>query len=232
MEAALAGSRFVGGAVVTMGDQPRMRRGSGKGKAYVWLLAHLHYEGEECLIWPFSRPNGYGMLGHFGNTYYAHRLMCEWVNGPAPSERHEAAHNCGNGDKGCVHPKHVAWKTPSENQADRAEHGTKNRGRLGELTPEQRAQIRALRGIKTQEEIAAMFGTTRSNVCHIQRGKHGITHPKGYLKVGRRYHARVSFEKKYIKLGIFDTPEEATAAFRVARDRIQAGQHPIQTTID
>ena len=144
----------------------------GKGRSVQFIREHVNYDGDECLIWPFSSPNGYGQFGHEGKHYYAHRFMCELVSGPPSSPEHEAAHNCGNGNRGCVHPKHVEWKTPSQNQADRAVHGTKSRGPAGKVSFRQAQEIRALRGIRKQREIAEMFGISRSNVSHIQRGKH------------------------------------------------------------
>lgn len=146
-----------------------------QAKTVSWLAANRHYRGKGCLIWPFARINGYGILGQTVGgkriTHYAHRWMCALVNGPPPSPNHEAAHECGNGVGGCVHPLHVAWKTKSQNQADRRRHGTKSMGWVGKLTEAQAAQIRALKGKKLQREIAAMFGVSRANVSLIHCGK-------------------------------------------------------------
>lgn len=91
------------------------------GEPLRWLLDHVEYPEKGCLIWPFARDGkGYGSLGKKG----AHRRMCEIVNGPAPTPKHHAAHSCGNGHLGCVHPRHVRWATCSENQMDRFLHGT------------------------------------------------------------------------------------------------------------
>lgn len=140
----------------------------GKGKAVTWLREHASYQGDDCLIWPFSLTNGYGTFSYLGETHYAHRFMCELIHGPAPSPEHEASHECGNGHCGCVHPKHVFWKTKSENQADRAKHGRKANGYQAKITLEQAAQIRALRGKHTQQELADMFGCSRANISLIQ----------------------------------------------------------------
>jgi hypothetical protein len=151
----------------------RTRKDSGQGQAIKWIREHTNHEGVDCLWWPFSRqPTGYGHFGYLGDHYYAHRYMCELVNGPAPTPGHEASHTCGKGKAGCVHPKHLEWKTPSGNQLDRREHGTKNDawwGQRGKLTREQRLQIFALKGHKTQREIAKQFGVTFQNVSHIHR---------------------------------------------------------------
>lgn len=79
----------------------------------------LTYRGDDCLTWPFATtPNGYGQIRLDGRMQSVHRLACCHVNGPAPTPKHEAAHNCGNGNKGCCNPRHLSWKTHAENMAD------------------------------------------------------------------------------------------------------------------
>lgn len=147
----------------------------GQGKCYQWLIDHQGYDGDYCLIWPFYRnPNGYGQLGYLGESYWAHRFMCELVNGPPPTPDHEAAHSCGNGSGGCAHPKHLSWKTKTENLLDCREHGTHARnihGLGGRLTLEQVEQIRDLKGKKTQAEIAIMFGVSDPTIRDIFLGR-------------------------------------------------------------
>lgn len=150
-----------------------MSHNKGKGKCYRWLEEHVTYRKPECLIWPFSTVRGYGSLSHNAKRLYAHRVMCEMVNGPAPSPKHLAAHWCGRGDLGCVHPMHIQWKLPAENQEDRKLHGTAYRGRLtyNAITREQRDQILELAKSKTHDEIAPLFGITRRAVSYIVKGE-------------------------------------------------------------
>lgn len=146
----------------------------GTGKAIAWLREHVAYDGDDCLIWPFciDRRCGYGRLGYNGKMYWANRLMCEFVNGPPPTPEHESAHSCGRGNEGCVHPKHLSWKTPSQNQLDRREHGTAgNGGKRFTLTAEQVAEIRSLKGKRTQVELAKMFGMSWQHIGSILRGE-------------------------------------------------------------
>ena len=135
-------------------------------KTLPWLLEHRDYAGDDCLIWPFNRCRGYGMFGHKGKMLYAHRFMCELVNGPAPTSAHHAAHECGNGDLGCVNPRHLKWKTPSDNQYDRRRHGTTEgaKGPYPKLTSEQIQQLLGMRETHTQDEIAARFNISRPTV--------------------------------------------------------------------
>ena len=145
----------------------------GNGKAAKWVFAHVNYAGDDCLKWPFSRTDtGYGQLGYLGKLYKAHRLMCILTNGESPTSKHEAAHNCGNGMRGCVNPKHLEWKTPSENQLDRARHGTavtSRYGKVGKLNKLQRQEIINLKGKMTQREIAKLYGVHFETVSRWQR---------------------------------------------------------------
>ena len=148
----------------------------GKGKNLQWLRDRVGHDGDDCLIWPFHRRwNGYGSIAYMGSVRYPHRVMCEFAHGAAPTPDHLAAHSCGRGQDGCVNPRHLSWKTSSENQLDRREHGTARRrkqwpGRRSLVSEEQRKQIRALKGRKNQREIAAMFGLSYQHVSLIQRG--------------------------------------------------------------
>lgn len=148
---------------------------AGKGAAIAWLRHHVNYDADFCLIFPFYRdPNGYGMLGYLGVRHYAHRLMCELAHGPAPADKPEAAHSCGNGHGGCANPRHLAWKTKAGNRQDSLAHGTGTRNRGGNvrsLNEDQIAHIRSLKDVKTQNEIAVMFGVSAPTVRAILAGK-------------------------------------------------------------
>lgn len=145
----------------------------GQGKCFLWLNDRQHIDDGPCLIWPFHRhPTGYGSFGYLNEMYYAHRFMCELVHGPAPSPKHQASHSCGQGHEGCVHPKHLSWKTVQENLLDRRQHGTVRGnpyGWTGKLTDDQIAYIREMKGVKTQQELADMFGVKRPAIQYWQR---------------------------------------------------------------
>lgn len=144
----------------------------GKGKARRWLADHVGYPHDYCLIWPFSLTRGYGRFVYYGTGYYAHRFMCELVHGPAPTLEHQAAHSCGRGAEGCVNPHHLSWKTPSGNQLDKRDHGTAcNKDYRYKLTPDQVLEIRSLKGIMTQDELAVKFGVGRQNIGAILTGR-------------------------------------------------------------
>lgn len=130
----------------------------------------------ECMIWPYAENGvGYGMLTIGGRFKLAHRAACEHRHGPPPSAKHEAAHSCGNGHKGCFSPFHVEWKTHAENNRDKIKHGTSLRGEqhnMAKLTDGDVIEIRRLRanGWK-QEELAQKFGIKQPTISNILSGR-------------------------------------------------------------
>lgn len=163
----------------------------GESAALDWLRAHINYDGEECLIWPFSLSRGYAQVGKDGKMKKAARLMCEWVKGAPPTPKHEAAHSCGFGNKGCVSPAHLSWKTRAQNQQDRRKHGTHGRGpvmtarRISyKLTPARVAEIRAIGNSVSKEELGRRYGVTPSNIAKILKRKtwtvDGAYTPRGF----------------------------------------------------
>lgn len=158
------------------GDPEAPLRKTADGTLANFILANVSYAGDECLIWPFVKyKNGYGFLNYKEKRWGASRLMCTLVNGPPPSDRHETAHSCGKGHLACIAPKHVTWKTPIENQADRIVHGTTMRGsqcpqaKLTERDVEN--IIRRLNRGETQQSIADSFGVAQTTIAGINNGK-------------------------------------------------------------
>lgn len=189
----------------------------GGGLAIAFLRRLIGHVGDECVTWPFCTDNGYGLLGYHGETHYAHRMMCRLAHGEPPSPEHEAAHSCGHGDQACINPNHLSWKTCSENQLDRAAHGTKNVwSRRGKLTPEKAEQIRELKGKKPQREIAEMFGVSRSQISWVMTGRAWVNLPKGIQHRGKTWTARIKIAGREIHIGTFKTESAATAAYQKA----------------
>ena len=130
----------------------------------------LPFDGDECLIWPFAKnAAGYGWMRHNGKTRLVSRIVCEHEHGPPPTPKHEAAHSCGKGHEGCVSRKHLEWKTPKENAADKLLHGTSRRGECNSATKLTEAQVLRIRAsTKLQRELAEEYGITRSAVSGIR----------------------------------------------------------------
>lgn len=136
----------------------------------------LGYTGNGCIDWPYSRgEGGYPLLRHNGRMVRASRLVCEHVHGSPPSPKHDAAHLCGRGHKGCVTPRHLAWKLPVDNHADKFYHGTIANGERhgkSKITSLQAKTIKSLllNTDLTQQQIADQLGTTRRIVSCIKNG--------------------------------------------------------------
>lgn len=132
------------------------------------------YIGDDCLPWPYAKLRGYGQIRIGRKLEYAHRVVCQLVNGDPDDRSLMAAHSCGNGRLGCVNPKHLRWATRRENTQDAIDHGATMRGEkshFAKLTEKEVLEIRSLRGRATHTEIAASYGICSSNVSVIQSGK-------------------------------------------------------------
>lgn len=140
-----------------------------KGEPLAWIKQHVNHDSDECLIWPFARfANGYGAACDTN----ASNIMCQEAYGPAPDDAPFALHSCGNGSLGCVHPKHLRWGTQAENMQDSVEDGTRCRGEsqhYHKLTEDNVRDIRRLRGVIKQKDIASQFGIDPETVRRIQK---------------------------------------------------------------
>lgn len=130
------------------------------------------YDGEECLIWPYGKTQfGHGKVWINGKMNTVHRIICEATNGPSGSSKIHCRHICGNGNIGCVSPKHLKWGTASENYEDSVFHGTSCLGERhgnAKLTNEKVLEIRGLIGKMKQFEIAKKYGISRQCVRQIR----------------------------------------------------------------
>ena len=135
----------------------------------------LPYEDEACLSWPYNTTQrGYGRIRIGRQSKMVCRLVCELTYGPAPSPRHQAAHSCGNGHKGCVSPRHLRWAEPQDNHADKVQHGTTLRGEqsgTAKLTVMDVQQIRGMRGTMSPTEIGSIFGVSSGAIVDIFLGR-------------------------------------------------------------
>lgn len=142
-----------------------------KGAPLAFLSSVERHEGDDCLLWPFTRnDNGYPQLWVGGRLEYAHREMCRRRHGNPPTPVHEAAHSCGKGHLGCINPRHLSWKTRTENAADMVGHGTRLRGEhnpSAKLTESDARRILGLKGVARNRDVAAEYGISSSHVSTI-----------------------------------------------------------------
>ncbi len=136
------------------------------------LETAMAFEGDGCLIWPYARSkkNGYPLINIDGRVRVVSNYVCELAHGPAPTDKPEAAHSCGNGSLGCISPKHVSWKDRRGNIDDTIAQGKVARAeRLPQtkLTRDQVREIRAMAGTTTQTRIARLYSIKPATVCEI-----------------------------------------------------------------
>ncbi len=129
----------------------------------------LTYDGDDCLVWPYGKSDGYAVLAIPGRSKWLTKLICEDVYGAPPTSLHEGAHSCGNGNKACVARRHLSWKTHAANMGDSVIHGTSNRGERSGLSKLTEDDVRAIRkiGRRRNKAIAAEFDISVNYVSKI-----------------------------------------------------------------
>ena len=157
----------------------RVRKGKGPGdtrttraKKSRWVQENAGYNGDDCLIWPFSvSDHGRGSVKIGGAVMSAPRYMCTLAHGAPPTPDHDAAHSCGKGHLGCMTPGHLSWKTAKENEADKIVHGTIRRGEkinTAKLSESDVREIRRRACVETCANLASEFGVSTAQISAIK----------------------------------------------------------------
>lgn len=127
-----------------------------------------------CAEWNGSKyPSGYGSFWFEGRVQVASRVAWLLFRGPIPDGLW-VLHECDNPP--CVNPDHLFLGTRQDNVDDMDSKG--RRASLpGELNPKSKltakdvVAIRELSGTKSQRELAAKYGVTKTAIRLIQQGK-------------------------------------------------------------
>ena len=124
----------------------------------------LKPSGRRYVTINLSREGGF-------KAFNVHRLVLLAFIGPPPTAQHECAHEDGNkrNNKQC----NLSWKTPTENRADTARHGTQPRGEenaASRLTALQVMEIRRRWTPGLMSQIAREYGCAVSTIRRIVRG--------------------------------------------------------------
>jgi hypothetical protein len=201
-------------------------RNCGNGVAFEWLCKEVSNTEKKCNFWPFSKNNGFpASVAYRGKIYKPGRLMCLLANGPPPTSAHLASYTCGRGKNGCIHPKHLAWKTRSESRFNEFKNGRrKSYGKGGKLTPTEAAQIRSLGDTKLTSELGRMYGLSPQRVTEILKGK--AYKPKQFspsAQNGRSY-PKLAVARRTYSLGGYASSALALAAYEAARIRARLGE--------
>ena len=143
--------------------------GSRVTRCLSFLNSALKTKTDECIMWPFGKTlDGYGTICVNGRKTRAHVLVCERAYGERPSPVHEVAHNCHN--PSCINAAHLRWATRAENQRDRIENNTTNRGErhaCNRLSEQQVHTIRRLLKTQTRTALAKRYGVSIVSISDI-----------------------------------------------------------------
>lgn len=131
-----------------------------------------------CWLWDgATNLYGYGLMArqspktNYEKAYPAHRLAYEHWNGPIPEGcmvRHTCDVCC------CVNPEHLLVGTAKDNARDSVSRDRSCRGErngLAKLSSSDVREIRRLRGVVTQKELARQFGVSRTTISHIHTNR-------------------------------------------------------------
>ncbi|UKL14973.1 HNH endonuclease [Pseudomonas phage hairong] len=145
-------------------------------------LIHFDLNGVPRLLAliPCSKKKGvakYLMVGLVRNgvkeNRMIHRLVLEHFVGPAPTPRHQGAHNDGDGFNN--YWENLRWATQAENEADKVLHGTAATGVSHGKSVLTEAQVREILSVKKWEvgmvkEFAEKFGVKAGAISKIKTG--------------------------------------------------------------
>lgn len=134
-----------------------------------WDNVTKHESG--CWNWTWLKDkNGYGLFPYAGKQYRAHALSLTLDGRPTTKDRPFACHTCDN--PACVNPAHLYPGTAQDNSDDakaRSRRPMGERVHSAKLTENDVRTIRA--SSDTDEDLAARYGVSRSNISMIRGGK-------------------------------------------------------------
>lgn len=144
-----------------------------RGEPAAVLSRAIRSQTDECIIWPFSKKNGYGEVFIDGKKHYTHRYVLTATFGAAPSPNMDAAHApviCHN--KACINPRHLRWATRLENAEDRALDGTEIKGELRHSAKLRASDVLAIKKDgRDARTLAAEYGVHRVTIYDIKTGR-------------------------------------------------------------
>ena len=126
---------------------------------------------EECWRYlEYIDKGGYGRFWYKSSSIRAHRVAWELANGPI-SNGLDILHKCNN--RSCCNPKHLYCGTHSDNMKDKSISGNVSSLSLGlgksKLHNYEILDIRIMKGVKSQREIAKEFNVSQHTIGCILR---------------------------------------------------------------
>jgi hypothetical protein len=130
-----------------------------------WMRVDKSGGPDACWPWTAARkPMGYGHFVWKEKHYNAHRYSWALANGPIPTGMH-VLHRCDN--QPCVNPKHLFIGTHQDNMIDM--HVKGRRVKQQKLSVAKVREIRALKGSKTAQELAGIYGCSDRQIYTVWR---------------------------------------------------------------
>ena len=155
------------------GDHTKVRTNVGAGKGFKWIESIIKNPPEGCAIWPFSILNsGYCQVAFNNKKWLSHRLALHLFSGESRPGLVAKHGECNN--RLCCNPHHLSWGTYKENSADMNRDNSVLNGQLNpgaKLTKTQVIEIRSLKGVVPQSELARQFRVSQSNISFIHNNK-------------------------------------------------------------
>ena len=150
-----------------------------------WEKVQKSEDPDGCWLWTaFVGPDGYAYIGYKRKSVKAHRVSWELHYGQIPKgEGYHGTCVCHRCDvRHCVRPDHLFLGTQEENINDMKLKGRAKTGygygicagtdnANAKLTEDQVREIRALRGVRKQVDVAADYGVSQLVITNIQLGK-------------------------------------------------------------
>lgn len=143
----------------------------GAAKKLVASLLVARNLGQGCIEWPhYIGRQGYGRARVEGRAQSVPAyLLSKRIPKPDDGGLYDCAHSCGN--RACVNPNHLSWKTPKENSADKVAHGTLLYGeRVGNSKLTKSQVIRIFNDERSSSEVSKDYPVTASHIAFIKRG--------------------------------------------------------------
>ena len=148
------------------------------GEAAEFLEQAIASSTPKCIRWPYAKDGGGSPHVYYkGRVVGANRVACEAVHGPPPPGKNDAARICG--EKLCVNPLHLEWRSRRGSVSLKLMTGRNNRGEKHPdalLKPEQVREIRRLMGPSGRgrydacaEELGIRFGVAAHTIYEIAR---------------------------------------------------------------
>ena len=131
----------------------------------------VYSELTKRVLRPGLAANGYLTVALKRRTYLVQHLVMRAFVGPRPCG-HYVLHTDGDRRNNAL--SNLRYGTPTENAADAARHGTRVRGenyRSAKLNDAAAREIRALKGVVSQSQLAKRYGVSPSAIQAVHDGR-------------------------------------------------------------